>query len=87
MAQENAFFSVPNLTSFKAAQTIKQGLDQLPGVTSVSVNIESRNVTVDFDSAGIGSGSTGEQQIQRKLADMGFTASMFKLQAEGDRHA
>ena len=66
MTQANACFTVGGISGKHDVKEIKQGLDTLPGVLSVTVNNENR-VSVDFDTTGVQSDRIGKQ-----LADMGY---------------
>ena len=66
MTKANACFTVGGINGKHDVKEIKQGLDTLPGVLSVTVNDENR-VSVDFDTTGVQSDRIGKQ-----LADMGY---------------
>ena len=66
MAQKSAYFSLKNVSNRHEAQAIRDVLDTLPGVKSVSVS-DSGQVAVDFDSTGVSQG-----QVRKKMENMGF---------------
>ena len=65
MPKASVYFTLGNADGKHDVKEIKQGLDTLPGVSSVSVS-ESQ-VTVDFDTTGIQSAS-----IEKELQKMGY---------------
>ncbi len=67
MATQSAYFQVENLSGRRDVSRIKQGLDTISGVTSVSVNAHSGRVAVDFDDT-----ATGTDAIKGTLEDMGY---------------
>ena len=68
MANESAYFNLDNIDGKHDVKEIKRVLDALPGVASVSVNAETNQVAVDFDSTGVQS-----DRIQSKLEKAGYT--------------
>ena len=60
MMKANACFTVGGISGKHDVKEIKQGLDTLPGVLSVTVSNESR-VSVDFDTTGVQSDRIGRQ--------------------------
>lgn len=67
MPKESAYFLVENLTGERDAKRIKNGLNTIPGVTSVSVNAHDRRVAVDFDNSG-----TSHDRIEQQLGGLGY---------------
>lgn len=67
MSKASVYFTLGNVDGKHNVKEIKQGLDTLPGVSSVSVNDSSNHVAVDFDSTGIQSG-----RIKKQLEKMGY---------------
>jgi copper chaperone CopZ len=67
MAQESLSVALRNVGSRHDEQAIKDGLDRLRGVKSVSINRKG-TVVVDYDSTGV----TG-QEILDQLKKMGFS--------------
>lgn len=66
MAHLSTYFSLENASGRHDEKLLKQGLDTLPGVTSVSVS-DSGCVAVDYDTTGI-----RQEQIRQKVQDLGF---------------
>ena len=60
MTKANACFTVGGISGKHDVKEIKQGLDTLPGVLSVTVSNESR-VSVDSDTTGVQSDRIGKQ--------------------------
>jgi copper chaperone CopZ len=52
------------------AQSIKRSLSKLPGVQSVEVEVERKNIVVEYDPD-----TTNETTIQERLTTAGFPAS------------
>ncbi len=70
MSKASMYFDLENLDGKRGAAKIKQQLDTLPGVISVSVNENRNRIAVDFDTTG-----TNQDQIRKKLDVLGFTIS------------
>ena len=70
MAQLSTYFSLDNAGNNHDAKRLKQELDSLPGITSVSIGKTGR-LAVDYDSTGI-----RQEQIQQKIQELGFPISM-----------
>lgn len=71
MAHLSTYFSLENVSGEHDVSRLKQGLDTLPGVTSVSVS-DSGRLAVDYDTTGI-----RQEQLRQKVQELGFL-----LQAE-----
>jgi copper chaperone CopZ len=67
MSKESAYFIISNFSSKHDVKQIKQVLDTLPGIISVSVNLEKSSVAVDFDNTGV-----MHSQIENRLNTLGF---------------
>lgn len=67
MPHESAYFIVENIGGKHECKDIKQKLDTLHGVSSVSVNTEHHLVAVDYDSSGV-----SYDGIEHCLNKMGF---------------
>lgn len=67
MSGENAVFIASSIYGKRDLKEIKQTLDALHGVTSVSVNTAHDLVSVDYDSSG-----TSYDEIEHCLNTMGF---------------
>lgn len=53
MSKESVYFTLSNVAGKHDVKQIKQALDTLPGVSSVSIGDGSNHVAVDFDTTGI----------------------------------
>ena len=62
-------FNVPSLEGEDRARTISATLRRVPGILAVQVDVENKQVSVDFDSALI-----NEVQVMQALRDMGYDA-------------
>ncbi len=58
-------FKAANIKCGGCASTIENGLKELDGVTAVSVNIETGEVTVNAD-------GIAESEIQNKVTELGY---------------
>lgn len=70
MAHLSTYFSLENVSSKHDISRLKQGLDALSGVTSVSVSDTGR-LAVDYDSTGV-----SQEQIRQKVQELGFPLKM-----------
>ena len=68
MAHLSARFSLDQINDQHDIKRLKQGLDALPGVTSVSVS-DSGSLAVDYDSTG-----TRQEDIRKKIQELGFSS-------------
>ena len=66
MAHLSTYFSLENAGDRHDESRLKQGLDALPGVTSVSLS-ERGCVAVDYDSTGV-----RQEQIRRRVQELGY---------------
>jgi len=66
MAHLSTFFSLENAGGAHDEKLLKRGLDELPGVTSVSLNGQGC-VAVDYDSTGV-----RQEQIRQKVQELGY---------------
>lgn len=67
MARLSAYFSLNDMGGSHRRAQLKQGLDTLPGVTSVSIN-DRGCLAVDYDSTGV-----RQEDIRRKILELGFS--------------
>lgn len=67
MSKASIYFTLNNVDGKHDVKEIKKSLDTLPGVESVSVNVDSNYVAVDFDTTGILS-----DRIQKQLEKAGY---------------
>ena len=68
MAHLSARFSLDQINDQHDIKRLKQGLDALPGVTSVSGS-DSGSLAVDYDSTG-----TRQEDIRKKIQELGFSS-------------
>ena len=66
MAHLSTYFTLEEAADSRGAGRLKQGLDALPGVNSVSVS-DAGCVAVDYDSSGV-----RQEQIRQKVLELGF---------------
>lgn len=71
LSKKSVYFNVAVIRTKRDQEQLKAGLDKLPGVFSVSVNPETSNVGVDYDSTG-----TDTDDIKHQIEVMGFDASL-----------
>lgn len=75
MASASIYFTLDQIDGKHDVKRIKKTLDELPGVTSVSVNTETDSVAVDYDTTGILS-----DRIQIQLEKAGYTVTQVNLE-------
>jgi copper chaperone CopZ len=73
MSKESAYFKINSMHGSHDVKQIKQVLDTLPGILSVSVNLAKSSVAVDFDNTGV-----MHSQIQNRLNTLGFNLTAEK---------
>ena len=73
MAKESAYFDLKNLEDKHDTKKIKNGIEELPGIISVSVG--NKRVCVDFDSTG-----TSQSKIQKQLSELGYDVTSSSLE-------
>ena len=66
MPHISAYFTLEEAADPHEVKRLKQGLDALPGVTSVSVS-DGGCVAVDYDTTGV-----RQKQIRQKVQELGF---------------
>lgn len=74
MSKASVYFTLGGVDGKHSVKEIKQGLDALPGVSSVSVSDSSNQVAVDFDTTGVQS-----DRIKKQLEKMGYEILDTKL--------
>ena len=62
-------FSVPNIHCMHCTHTIKMELSELEGVSQVDADLESKMVTVEYDSPAT------EQELRETLAQINYPAA------------
>lgn len=67
MSKASMYFELENIDGKRDVAKLKQQIDTLPGVISVSVNQERKSVAVDFDTTG-----ASQNQIRAQLDGLGF---------------
>lgn len=73
MSKQSAYFRVPGLNSKHEIKKIKQVLDEIPGVFSVSANVSENKVAVDYDSSG-----TDTHVIEKHFKSIGVNAELLR---------
>ena len=76
MASASIYFTLDQIDGKHDVKRIKKTLDELPGVTSVSVNTETDSVAVDYDTTGVLS-----DRIQKQLEKAGYTVTQVNLES------
>lgn len=66
MAHLSTYFSLENADAKHDEKLLKQGLDTLPGVRSVSVS-DSGCLAVDYDTTGV-----RQEEIRQKVQELGY---------------
>lgn len=75
MSKQSAYFRVPDMADDHGSKIIKEDIDSIRGVISVSVNASTNKVSVDYDSTG-----TSCEQIKNQIEKSGFTAQLIANQ-------
>lgn len=70
MAKASIYFDLENLDGLRGEAKVKQQLNKLPGVISVSVTNDRKRVAVDFDTTGV-----DQSLIRKQLDGMGLSIS------------
>ena len=73
MSKQSAYFLVDDMTCSHCEKVIKKGLDEIKGVLSVSVNLDTKKVAVDFDDEG-----SNMEAIRDKFDELGYDASLIQ---------
>lgn len=76
MASASIYFTLDQIDGKHDVKRIKKTLDELPGVTSVSVNTETDSVAVDYDTTGVLC-----DRIQKQLEKAGYTVTQVNLES------
>ena len=71
MSKQSVYFNVEEMTQPSDTKKIKKGVDLIRGVISVSVNYETKNVAVDFDSTG-----TNSEEILKEVEKLGYVPEL-----------
>ena len=75
MSKQSAYFTASGLDDKHQVKRIKKSLNEIPGVLSVSTNIQKNRVAVDYDSSG-----TDVQKIKNHLQNIGIDAALTENQ-------
>lgn len=67
MSKESAYYVVCNLGNKHDVKEIKNGLDKLPGVYSVSLNADTSKLAVDYEDTGV-----KREKIEETLTKLGY---------------
>lgn len=76
MASASIYFTLDQIDGKHDVKRIKKTLDELSGVTSVSVNTETDSVAVDYDTTGV-----LIDRIQKQLERAGYTVTQVNLES------
>lgn len=71
MSKQSAYFKIPGLSGKHEIKKIKQVLDEIPGVFSVSANVLEDKIAVDYDSSG-----TDTHVIEKHFQSIGVHAEL-----------
>lgn len=75
VAKQSAYFKVFGLHNKHQLGKIKRALNEIPGVLSVSADIQSNQVAVDYDSSGL-----NIENIANQLQDHGMDVKLIESQ-------
>lgn len=67
MPKESAYFTISKMADKADVKRIKNGINTIPGVTSVSVNAHDGRIAVDFDNSGV-----SHERIEQRLLSLGY---------------
>jgi copper chaperone CopZ len=70
MAKASMYFDLDHLDGKHDEKTLKQQLDLIPGVISVSVTGDRKRVAVDYDTTG-----ASQEQIRKRIDGLGLKIS------------
>lgn len=73
MSQVSSYYYVEELLKNHDEKLIKKELDTLPGVKSVSTNVMSHKVCVDYDNTGISASA-----LMNKMFSLGYESVFLK---------
>lgn len=65
---EKHIFTVSDMTCSHCEATVKEAVRSVNGVVDVDVNLDTKQVTVNFDAS-----KTSEEAIKKAIADKGYT--------------
>ncbi|MDR3645679.1 MAG: heavy-metal-associated domain-containing protein [Clostridia bacterium] len=75
VSKQSAYFRVPDLSGSHDVKAVKQSVDGIPGVISVSINAGTNKVAVDYDSTG-----TNCDEIREEIEKTGHLAQLLMNQ-------
>lgn len=70
MSKASIYYDVSNINGKHSIKELKQEIDGLSGVISVTVNNKNKNIAVDFDTTGV-----NHSRIKKKIQDLGYTVT------------
>lgn len=71
MAQISIQYALHQQLDIHEEKMIKRALDQFPGVKSVSVNMESGILCIDYDDTGV-----KRDELEQRMSELGYSISM-----------
>jgi copper chaperone CopZ len=71
LAKESIYFTIPDMDKGHDPKKLKEQIDKLHGIISVSVSSDTGKVAVDYDSTG-----TDGNEIKRQIEKLGFSPKM-----------
>lgn len=76
MSKQSAYFKIPGLAGKHDVKELKNNLAKIRGITSVSVQTETDQIAVDYDSTG-----TTPEEIGKRIHMLGMDARLIEKQA------
>ena len=73
VSKQSIYFKVDEMTQASDSKKIKKGIDLIRGVISVSINYDTKNVAVDYDSTG-----TNGEEINNEIRKLGYIPQIIK---------
>jgi len=67
MSKESVMLNVEGMSCSHCEKRVKEALDAIRGVISVSVNLDEATVSVDYDTTGV-----NEEQIKETIIEAGY---------------
>lgn len=75
MSKQSAYFRLPHMVGDHDSKIVKSEISAIPGVISVSANVSSCKLSVDYDSTG-----TSCEKIKDKIEKSGYEAQLIANQ-------
>jgi len=75
MSKASVYFYVKDIKGAHGVKELKRELDTLRGVISVSVNDNTDNIAVDFDTTGV-----NKEQLKTEIEKMGYNITQMQFE-------